>query len=104
MVHAGDISIRAARARRRGACRHSGDPQRPYLFTTDLLGGPIYANWQAGNTWSWSTQQGTDAYEAPGTAVAVQDGPALPPRPYVFYWSKASDANLPGHLMLNWWG
>lgn len=81
-----------------------GDPQRPYMFTFDLRGGLIYTNWLAGDTWNWSTQHGTDAYPSPGTAVAVQDGPALPQRPYVFYWSNASDTGLPGHLMVNWWG
>lgn len=81
-----------------------GDPQRPYMFTFDLRGGLIYANWLADDTWNWSTQHGTDAYPSPGTAVAVQDGPALPQRPYVFYWSNASDTGLPGHLMVNWWG
>jgi hypothetical protein len=82
--------------------------QRPYVFTTDIAGGPVSGRWTShAGQWSHAEQAGTNASRdaSYGGAVAAKDAPHLPERPYVFYWSfQERNDPAPMQLMVNWLG
>jgi hypothetical protein len=81
-------------------------PERPYLFSIDMEGGPVRFDWWDTAQWRHEQIPGAEGSAqgswASGDAVAVRDTPGSPEHPCVFYWSPWSPTE-PFHLMVASW-